>query len=44
MQWPYSLSYMRNTMFIIRSQQNLSGRLLLTVTEKKKSIMSLKYN
>ena len=36
MQWTYSLSYMRNAMFIICLQQNLSGWLLLVVTDGEK--------
>ena len=37
MQWTYSLSYMRNAMFIIRSQQSLSAWLLQAVTNGEKS-------
>ena len=43
MQWTYSLSYMRNAMFIIRSQQSLSGWLLLTVIDREKSSFSSKF-
>ena len=44
MQWTYSLSYMRNTKFIIRSQQSLSGKLLLLVTDwEKKSNFSSEF-
>ena len=43
MQWTYSLSYIRNAMFIIRSQQNLSGWLLLAVTDGKKSSFSSEF-
>ena len=40
MQWTYSLSYIRNAMFIIRSQQSLSGWLLLAVTDGEKNSFS----
>ena len=39
MQWTYSLSYMRNAKFIIRSQQSLSGKLLLLVTDWEKKVI-----
>ena len=34
---------MRNAMFIIRSQQSLSGRSLLTVTDREKSSFNSKF-
>ena len=43
MQWTYSLSYMRNVMFIICSQQNLSDWLLLVVTDGEKSSFSSEF-
>ena len=39
MQWTYSLSYMRNAKFIIRSHQSLSGILLLVVTDWEKKVI-----
>ena len=39
-QWTYNLSYMRNAIFIIFSQQILSDRLLLTITDEQKSNFS----
>ena len=46
MQWTYILSYMSNIMFITFSQQILSDRLLLAVTNGQNiiSIVSLSYN
>ena len=43
MQWTYSLSYIRNAMFIIRSQQSLSGWLLLAVTDGEKNSFSSEF-
>ena len=40
MHWTYSLSYMRNATFIIFSQQILSNKLLLAITDGKNTNFS----
>ena len=40
MHWIYSLSYMRNATFIIFSQQILSNKLLLAITDGKNTNFS----
>ena len=43
MHWTYSLSYMRNATFIIFSQQILSNKLLLAITDGKNTNFSSEF-